>query len=40
MYAINQRLAVHNIKLAEKDIRQFDPKWKLSKKDVGVSWMK
>jgi poly(beta-D-mannuronate) lyase len=40
MDSINQRLAVHNIKLSEKDIMQFDPKWKLSKKDVGVSWMK
>ncbi len=40
MDSINQRLAIHNIKLSEKDILQFDPKWKLSKKDVGVSWMK
>ncbi len=40
MDSINQRLVVHNIKLSEKDIMQFDPKWKLAKKDVGVSWMK
>lgn len=40
MDSINQRLAVHNIKLSEKEIMQFDPQWKLTKKDVGVSWMK
>jgi poly(beta-D-mannuronate) lyase len=40
MDSINQRLAIHNIKLTEKDITTFDPKWKLTKKDVGVSWMK
>jgi len=38
--SINQRLAVHNIKLTEKEITQFDPKWKLSKKEVGVSWIR
>ncbi len=40
MDSINQRLAIHNIKLTDKDIMQFDPKWKLAKKDVGVSWLK
>jgi poly(beta-D-mannuronate) lyase len=40
MDSINQRLAIHGIKLSEKDIMQFDPKWKLTKKDVGVSWIK
>jgi poly(beta-D-mannuronate) lyase len=38
--SINQRLAIHNTKLTEKEITQFDPKWKLSKKDVGVSWIR
>ena len=38
--SINQRLAIHNIKLTEKEITQFDPKWKLSKNDVGVSWFR
>jgi poly(beta-D-mannuronate) lyase len=38
--SINQRLAIHNIKLSEKEITQFDPKWKLSKNDVGVSWLR
>jgi len=38
--SINQRLAIHNIKLTEKEITQFDPKWKLSKNDVGVSWIR
>ena len=38
--SINQRLTIHKIKLTEKEITQFDPKWKLRKKDVGVSWMR
>ena len=38
--SINQRLAIHHIKLTEKEITQFDPKWKLSKNDVGVSWIR
>jgi hypothetical protein len=38
--SINQRLAIHNIKLSEKEITQFDPKWKLNKNDVGVSWIR
>jgi poly(beta-D-mannuronate) lyase len=38
--AINERLSIHKIQLSEKDITQFNPKWKLEKKDVGVSWMK
>lgn len=37
---INQRLAVHKIKLTEKEITQFNPKWILAKRDVGVSWIK
>ncbi len=37
--AINQRLVIHKIKLTEKDITQFNPTWKLTKKEVGVSWM-
>ncbi len=37
---INQRLAIHKIKLTEKEITQFDPKWKLDRSDVGVSWIK
>jgi len=37
---INKRLEVHQIKLSEKEITQFNPNWKLEKKDVGVSWIK
>ncbi len=37
---INQRLAVHNIHLTNEDITHYNPKWKLSKKDVGVSWVR
>jgi poly(beta-D-mannuronate) lyase len=37
---INQRLSVHQIVLTEKEITRFDPSWKLSKEDVGVSWSK
>lgn len=38
--SINQRLAVHKIKLSESEMTQFNPKWKLDKKEVGVSWIK
>jgi len=38
--AINQRLALHKFQLSEKEITEFNPKWKLSKTDGGVSWMK
>ncbi len=38
--AINQRLSLHQIKLSEKDIMQFDVTKIVSKKDVGVSWLK
>jgi poly(beta-D-mannuronate) lyase len=37
---INQRLAIHKIQLSENDIMQFNPKWKMAKKDVGVNWIK
>lgn len=37
---INQRLAIHHIILTEKEITQFNPKWKLAKKEVGVTWLK
>ncbi|MCX6208301.1 MAG: hypothetical protein NTZ59_02065, partial [Bacteroidetes bacterium] len=37
---INKRLEVHQITLSEKEITQFNPNWKLEKKDVGVSWIK
>ena len=37
---INKRLEIHQIKLSEKEITQFNPNWKLEKKDVGVSWIK
>ena len=35
---INERLAIHHIKLKESEILRFDPGWIMSKKDVGVSW--
>jgi hypothetical protein len=38
--AINQRLLVHQIKLSEKEIMVFDVSKIVSKKDVGVNWMK
>ncbi len=38
--SINQRLAIHHIQLTENEITQFNPKWKLDKKEVGVSWIK
>ena len=38
--SINKRLEVHQIKLSEQEITQFNPNWKLEKKDVGVSWIK
>jgi len=37
--SINQRLSIHNIKLSENEIAQFNPKWKLNKNDVGVNWI-
>ena len=37
---INKRLAIHNIRLTEKEITQFNHSWKISKSDVGVSWKK
>ena len=40
MDAINQRLAIHHIKLSEKEMMEFDPQWIVGKKEVGVSWMK
>lgn len=40
MDSINQRLAVHKIILSENEIIQFNPNWKLGRKDVGVSWIK
>ena len=36
---INKRLAIHNIHLTKEEITHFNPNWKLSKKDVGVSWI-
>jgi hypothetical protein len=38
--AINQRLVIHQIKLSDKEIMVFDVSKIVSKKDVGVSWMK
>ncbi len=38
--SIKERLSLHKIKLTEKEITWFNPKWKLSKNDVGVSWIK
>lgn len=38
--AINQRLLVHQIKLSEEEIMTFDVSKIVSKKDVGVNWMK
>ena len=38
--SINERLSLHKIKLTEKEVTWFNPKWKLSKTDVGVSWIK
>lgn len=37
--SINQRLAIHNIRLSPQEIMHFNPAWKLTKKDVGVSWI-
>ena len=37
---INNRLAIHNIKLTDSEITEFNPNWIMKKKDVGVSWMK
>ena len=36
---IRQRLSIHQIKLTEKEITQFDPKWKLNINEVGVNWV-
>ena len=36
---INQRLSIHHIHLATKEITHYNPAWKLEKKDVGVTWM-
>ena len=38
--AINKRLATHNIQLTNEEITHFNPRWKLDKKDVCVSWMR
>jgi len=38
--SINQRLVIHQIKLTDKAISNFNPVWKLNKNEVGVSWMK
>ncbi len=40
LLVIRQRLAANKIIITEKDITQFNPAWILSKKEVGVSWMK
>ncbi|MFY7964328.1 MAG: polysaccharide lyase 6 family protein [Chitinophagaceae bacterium] len=37
---INQRLAVHSINLTNQEITTFNPKWKINKNEVGVSWIK
>jgi poly(beta-D-mannuronate) lyase len=37
---INERLALHHIKLTETEITKFNPKWKLKKEAVGVTWIK
>ena len=37
---INNRLAIHNIRLTDSEITEFNPNWIMKKKDVGVSWMK
>ena len=37
---INNRLSIHNIKLSDAEITEFNPNWILKKKDVGVSWIK
>ena len=37
---INQRLSIHNIHLTNEEITHFNPKWKLEKKDGGVSWIR
>ena len=37
---INKRLKSQNIQLSEEEITVFNPKWIVTKKDVGVSWMK
>ncbi len=37
--AINQRLAIHHIHLSAQEITQFNAAWRLTKNDVGVSWL-
>jgi len=37
---INNRLAIHNIRLTDSEITEFNSNWVLKKNDVGVSWMK
>ena len=37
---INERLAIQKINLSKEEITWFNPAWKLSKNDVGVSWIK
>ena len=37
---INNRLAIHNIRLTDSEITEFNSNWILKKNDVGVSWMK
>ncbi len=37
---INARLQVHDFQLTSKEITQFNPSWRITKADVGVSWMK
>ncbi len=36
---INERLAIHHIQLTNDDITHFNPAWKITKNDVGVSWL-
>lgn len=38
--SINKRLAVHHIKLTADEITRFNPRWRLTKSEVGVSWIK
>jgi hypothetical protein len=38
--SINQRLAVCNVKLSTEEMMHYNPKWKLSKTDVGANWIK
>ena len=38
--AINQRFSIHQIKLSEKEITEFDVLKIVNRKDVGVNWLK